>query len=102
MLEGKLFGVGISFNTRVGINSGNVVSGLVGSGDRVGFTVHGDDVNLSARLEQLNKDYGTRIIVSEKTVSLISESDQYAFRELGKVRVRGRHQDIGIYTLVTA
>jgi len=101
-LEGELFGPGISFNTRIGINSGNVVSGLVGSGNRVGFTVHGDDVNLSARLEQLNKDYGTRIIVSEKTVSLISESDQYAFRELGSVRVRGRQQDIGIYTLVTA
>jgi len=102
LLEGKLFGVGISFNTRVGINSGNVVSGLVGSGNRVGFTVHGDDVNLSARLEQLNKDYGTRIIVSENTVSLISESDQYAFIELGNVRVRGRQQAIGIYTLVTA
>lgn len=101
MLEGKLFGAGISFNTRVGINSGEVVSGLVGSGSRVGFTVHGDDVNLSARLEQLNKEYGTRIIVSEKTVSLISESDQYMFRELGNVRVRGRQQDIGIYTLVT-
>jgi adenylate cyclase len=101
MLEGELFGAGISFNTRIGINSGDVVSGLVGSGSRVGFTVHGDDVNLSARLEQLNKEYGTRIIVSEKTVLLISESDQYVFRELGNVRVRGRQQDIGIYTLVT-
>jgi adenylate cyclase len=71
VLEGKLFGEGIPFNTRIGINSGPVIGGLVGSGDRVGYTVHGDNVNLTARLEQLNKDYGTRIIVSEQTRALI-------------------------------
>ena len=98
VLEGKLFGAGVPFNTRIGINSGPVVGGLVGSGDRVGYTVHGDNVNLTARLEQLNKDYGTRIIVSEQTRVLI-EPGEYKFRALGDVSVRGRQQPVTIYTL---
>ena len=98
VLEGKSFGDGIPFNTRIGINSGLVVGGLVGSGDRVGYTVHGDNVNLTARLEQLNKDYGTRIIVSEQTRVLI-EPGEYEFRALGEVSVRGRQQPVKIYTI---
>lgn len=98
VLEGRLFGDGVPFNTRIGINSGPVVGGLVGSGDRVGYTVHGDNVNLTARLEQLNKDYGTRIIISEQTRVLI-EPGEYEFRALGEVSVRGRQQPVRIYTL---
>ena len=97
-LEGKSFGEGVPFNTRIGINTGMVVCGLVGSGDRVGYTVHGDNVNLTARLEQLNKDYGTRIIVSENTYKLI-DSDEYQFRGLGDVVLRGKKDPIGIYTI---
>ena len=98
VLEGTLFGDGTAFNTRIGINSGSVVGGLVGSGDRVGYTVHGDNVNLTARLEQLNKDYGTRIIISEQTRVLI-EPGEYDFRALGEVSVRGRQQPVKIYTI---
>jgi len=98
VLEGTLFGDGTPFNTRIGINSGSVVGGLVGSGDRVGYTVHGDNVNLAARLEQLNKDYGTRIIISEQTRVLI-EPGEYEFRALGEVSVRGRQQPVRIYTI---
>jgi len=98
VLEGTLFGDGTPFNTRIGINSGSVVGGLVGSGDRVGYTVHGDNVNLTARLEQLNKDYGTRIIISEQTRVLI-EPGEYEFRALGEVSVRGRQQPVRIYTI---
>jgi len=98
VLEGKLFGDGIPFNTRIGINSGRVVGGLVGSGDRVGYTVHGDNVNLTARLEQLNKDYGTRIIVSDQTRVLIDPAE-YEFRALGEVSVRGRQKPVRIFTI---
>jgi len=98
VLEGKLFGDGIPFNTRIGINSGRVVGGLVGSGDRVGYTVHGDNVNLTARLEQLNKDYGTRIIVSEQTRVLVDPAE-YEFRALGEVSVRGRLEPVRIFTI---
>ena len=58
---------GQRLRARVGINTGYVTGGLVGIPERVHYTVHGDDVNIAARLEQLNKQKGTRILVSEKT-----------------------------------
>jgi len=101
VLQGVEFGDGVAFNTRVGINTGSVVGGLVGSGDRVGYTVHGNNVNLTARLEQLNKDYGTRIIVAQSTVDEIPEGN-FDFRELGEVSVRGLLQPVTIYTVTSA
>ncbi len=98
VLDGVVFGDGIAFNTRVGINTGSVVGGLVGTGDRVGYTVHGDNVNLTARLEQLNKDYGTRIIVADSTRAQIPEG-LFAFRELDEVSVRGLNRPVQIYTV---
>ena len=98
VLDGVEFGEGIAFNTRVGINTGPVVGGLVGSGDRVGYTVHGQNVNLTARLEQLNKDYGTRIIVAQSTLDEIAEGS-FDFTALGEVSVRGLHRPVQIYTV---
>jgi len=98
VLQGEEFGDGVHFNTRVGINTGSVVGGLVGSGDRVGYTVHGDNVNLTARLEQLNKDYGTRIIVADSTRRQVAEG-LFEFRELGEVAVRGLNRPVRIFTV---
>ncbi len=98
VLDGVEFGEGIVFNTRIGINTGMVVGGLVGSGDRVGYTVHGDQVNLTARLEQLNKDFGTRIIVSDSTRAKLPE-DEFSCRELGETSVRGLNRAVRIYTV---
>ena len=97
VLKGKTFGKGIPFVTRVGINSGMVIGGLVGSGDRVSYTVHGDNVNMAARLEALNKEYGTRIIVSENTTALLKE-DEYPFKPLGEAAVRGLAKPVQIFT----
>lgn len=100
ILKTKTFGEGLRLRSRIGINSGVVVGGLVGTQDRLGYTVHGDDVNLAARLEQLNKDYGTSIIVSQSTRELAG-AERFPFEKIGEVQVRGRHSDTTIYTVKT-
>ena len=98
-LRDRKFGNGIVLRSRVGINSGEVVGGLVGTGDRLGYTVHGDDVNLAARLEQMNKEYRTRIIVSQRTCEQAGSS-QFRFKQLGTTDVRGRRTPVVIYTVL--
>lgn len=90
---------GITLNTRVGISTGHVVGGTVGDADRLGYTVHGDEVNLAARLEQLNKEYGTRVLVSGRTVELAG--DEFEFRKIDQVTVRGRETPVTVYELTT-
>ena len=97
-LRDRDFGDGVVLRSRVGINSGEVVGGLVGTGDRLGYTVHGDDVNLAARLEQMNKDYETRIMVSQRTRELAGPSE-FRFKQLGTTNVRGRKSPVVIYTV---
>jgi adenylate cyclase len=71
----------------------------MGSALRYGYTALGDTVNLSSRLEGLNKDYGTHIIVNETTYAALQNS-AYVFRELDLIRVKGKLQPVTIYELI--
>jgi adenylate cyclase len=83
----------------IGINTGNASVGNMGSVIRYGYTALGDTVNLSSRLEGLNKDYGTHIIVNESTYAA-AENSSFVFRELDLIRVKGKMLPVTIYELI--
>lgn len=93
----RIFGdFGVALATRIGISSGPVIGGSVGAGQRMSYTLLGDTVNLAARLEALNKDHGTRILVSQSTRDACGE--RFAFASLGTVAVRGRSEQIAVFS----
>ena len=94
----RTFGdLGVALATRIGISTGPVIGGSVGAGQRMSFTLLGDTVNLAARLEALNKEHGTRILVSQSTRDACGE--RFAFASLGTVAVRGRSEQIAVFSL---
>ncbi|MGZ8181712.1 MAG: CHASE2 domain-containing protein [Methylobacter sp.] len=78
----------------IGLNTGKMSVGNMGSQFRIAYTVMGDAVNLGSCLEGLTKQYGVKMIVSESTLQAAPE---FTYRELDKVRVKGKHKPIAIY-----
>jgi adenylate cyclase len=81
----------------VGINTGDMIVGNVGSERTLSYTVIGDNVNLGSRLESLNKQYQSHIIISEATRNRLK--GEYLIRPLGSVRVKGKTKDVEIFEI---
>jgi adenylate cyclase len=84
--------------TRIGINTGEMVVGNMGTTQKMDYTIMGNSVNLAARLEGVNKQYGTWILISEPTYNELGEG--YAVRKLDRVRVVGIEEPIRLYELI--
>lgn len=86
------------FTTRIGLNSGKMIVGNIGSTKRLDYTAIGDTVNLASRLEGVNKFFGTKIIISESVYH--QAKDAIETRELDLIRVKGKNVPIRIYELL--
>ncbi len=90
---------GLDLGMRIGISTGEMVAGNIGSSATRKYSVIGDPVNLGARLEGANKNYGTRIILSERTRELAG--NDVDVRELDVVRVKGKEAPTRIFELLS-
>ena len=88
----------VQLDIGIGVNSGDMIAGNIGSSAIMSYTVIGDNVNLGSRLESLNKDYRSRIIISDATRSRLRTS--YEMRPLGSVVVKGKTQPVEIFELI--
>jgi adenylate cyclase len=82
----------------IGLNTGRVNVGNMGSAKRLSWTVMGDNVNLASRLEGMTKQYRTQIVISESTYRRVGE--RFVCRDLDRIRVKGKLQPVGIYELL--
>jgi adenylate cyclase len=88
----------VQLDIGIGVNSGDMIAGNIGSSAIMSYTVIGDNVNLGARLESLNKDYKTRIIISEATRGRLRKG--YELRPLGGVVVKGKTRPVEIFEVI--
>jgi adenylate cyclase len=84
---------------RIGVNSGPIVTGNMGSKTRMNYTMMGDTVNLAARLESAAKQYGVFIMISHFTYDMVK--DEFEVRQLDKIRVVGKSEPIVVYELIS-
>lgn len=87
-----------ALQVRTGINSGDVIVGNIGGVKRFDYTVMGDSVNLASRLEGVNKEYGTQVMISEATFDLVKS--KMSARELDLIRVKGKSQPCKVFELI--
>jgi class 3 adenylate cyclase len=86
---------GERIRVRIGLNTGSVVAGNVGGGGRESYTVHGDTVNLAARLEALCKEHGTSLLLSAATAKALPGAKLVP---AGNIAVRGLAEPVAVYS----
>lgn len=89
---------GVTVVARIGINTGKMIFGNMGSDDKFNYTMMGDPVNLAARLESANKDYGTYLMIGQDTHELVK--DAMECRELDLIKVKGKQIPVTVYELL--
>ena len=81
----------------IGIHYGSLMVGTIGEQERMDSTVISDTVNASSRLENLNKIYGTHVIISGQAIDTFTKKDEFKIRYLDHIRVKGKSQSIKLY-----
>jgi len=100
-LNEELSALGLpALEVRIGLNTGNVLSGTFGSDKKMKFGCMGDPVNLASRLEGLCKEYGVGIVCSAFTYNQLPASAGFVCRKLDKVQVKGKRNSVEIYELM--
>ena len=82
----------------VGINTGSMIVGNLGSRDRLAYTAVGDPVNVASRIEGLSKEYGVHVVIGEATRQAAGDAFEYRFLDL--VAVKGRAEPLQVYELL--
>ncbi len=98
-LNQRWAGAGLpSLRMGIGIHTGDVFAGNVGGRDRIKYTVIGDPVNVASRVEGLNKELGTTVLITEETLAAVG--DRVAVRDCGPVAVKGRVEKVRVYEVL--